>query len=171
MSEDILAGIVTERAKDAKTPTKWIQWDDDSPFFCIEPLTEETSDAARERSKDPKKPMKTERRMGFRPKKVPNINDDIFAKELFKEILKGWKGFQLRHLKDVVDPAKYQITLDGADPNTPIPFNEEWLGRITQWSTVWFRNFITGEATDMADFHAEQREEQEENSEGTSVGT
>lgn len=78
---------------------------------------------------------------------VEEFDDEIFLELYTKAIIKGWKGFKFKYLKELVP-----INDEGLDLEEELPYDEETALDLIKNSTV-FDKFISDYASELGNFN------------------
>lgn len=68
------------------------------------------------------------------------LNEDLFAKEFTKAVLKSWKGLKLAYLEDLL-----LVDISGSDPESEVPYDEENALTLVKGSTdfdIWLNEVV-----------------------------
>jgi hypothetical protein len=76
---------------------------------------------------------------------IEEFDDDLFLQLYVKSIVKGWKGFKLKYVNELV------LADTGEDPEAELEFSDENALVLMKASTV-FDNWISGVIGDLGNF-------------------
>ena len=76
------------------------------------------------------------------------MDDDKFVSEYTKAVIKGWKGFKLKYLEDLL-----LVDLGDNDPDSELPYDSEQAEVLVQNSTE-FDNWINEVVFDLDNFRS-----------------
>lgn len=101
-----------------------------------------------------------------------NLDESRFDFEVLRETLIGWWGLKIKHLKDILDPSRIDLSkLKAEDLEKDVPFNEENRDIIISFYNLNFNNFLTSVATDIEVYRKCKEEELEKNLENFPAGS